>query len=67
MLRIRRPNGDELRVTRAEYRGEVLVHVRVWYQKAGEWLPGRAGIPLREDEVAEVASALSRIAGKLPS
>ncbi len=61
-LRLPRPNGDELRVTRMTFGGQLRTSVRIWYRKTdGEWAPGKQGIALHDDEVAQVAKALAQL------
>ncbi|ABI87959.1 transcriptional Coactivator p15 family protein [Burkholderia ambifaria AMMD] len=58
-LDIRRSDSERLRVTVSEYRGRVLVDLRIWFAaEHGEWKPGRAGVSLRPDQVGEVMQAL---------
>jgi len=58
-LDIRRSDSERLRVTVSEYRGRVLVDLRIWFAaEYGEWKPGRAGVSLRPDQVGEVMQAL---------
>jgi hypothetical protein len=66
-LRLPRPNGDELRVTRMTFGGQLRTSVRIWYRKTGgEWAPGKQGIALQEGEIAQVAKALFELADDLP-
>lgn len=58
-LNLRRSDSERLRVTVGEYRGRILVDFRIWYLAAsGEYKPGRAGISLLPDQVAEVTQGL---------
>ncbi|WP_165651200.1 transcriptional coactivator p15/PC4 family protein [Burkholderia gladioli] len=58
-LDIRRSETERLRVTMDEYRGRMLVDVRVWYvEPGGEWKPGRSGVSLRPEQLAQVVQAL---------
>jgi len=58
-LDLRRSNSERLRVTVGEYRGRVLVDLRIWFAtESGEWKPSRAGVSLRPDQVGEVMQAL---------
>ncbi|WP_233343576.1 transcriptional coactivator p15/PC4 family protein [Burkholderia cepacia] len=58
-LDLRRSDSERLRVTVGEYRGRMLVDLRIWFATdRGEWKPGRAGVSLRPDQVSEVMQAL---------
>ncbi|WP_232443291.1 transcriptional coactivator p15/PC4 family protein [Burkholderia ubonensis] len=58
-LDMRRSDSERLRVTVGEYRGRVLVDLRIWFAaEHGEWKPGRAGISLHPGQVVEVMQAL---------
>lgn len=58
-LDIRRSDSERLRVTVGEYRGRMLIDLRIWFAaEHGEWKPGRAGVSLRPDQVGEVMQAL---------
>jgi hypothetical protein len=59
MLDVRRSDSERLRVTVSEFRGRSLVDLRIWFaNESGEWKPGRAGVSLRVDQVAEVVQGL---------
>ncbi|WP_236873211.1 transcriptional coactivator p15/PC4 family protein [Burkholderia sp. MSMB0856] len=58
-LDIRRSDSERLRVTVSEYRGRVLVDLRIWFAaEHGEWKPGRSGVSLRPDQIGNVMQAL---------
>lgn len=58
-LNLRRSDSECLRVTVDEYRGRMLVDIRVWYvAPGGEWKPGRSGVSLRPEQLAQVVQAL---------
>ncbi|MDN7950417.1 transcriptional coactivator p15/PC4 family protein [Burkholderia multivorans] len=58
-LDLRRSDSERLRVTVSEYRGRTLIDVRIWFVvDGGEWKPGRAGVSLRPEHVAELMQAL---------
>ncbi|PRF75134.1 hypothetical protein C6Q12_17215 [Burkholderia multivorans] len=58
-LDLRRSDAERLRVTVGEYRGRTLIDVRIWFVvDGGEWKPGRAGVSLRPEHVAELMQAL---------
>ncbi|QBQ98483.1 hypothetical protein E1956_03345 [Paraburkholderia pallida] len=58
-LDIRRSDSERLRVTVSEYRGRVLIDLRVWYStESGEFKPSRAGVSLRPEQIGEVVQAL---------
>ncbi|WP_232438139.1 transcriptional coactivator p15/PC4 family protein [Burkholderia ubonensis] len=58
-LDMRRSDSERLRVTVSEYRGRVLVDLRIWFAaEHGEWKPGRSGVSLRPDQIGNVMQAL---------
>jgi hypothetical protein len=58
-LDIRKSDSERLRVTISEYRGRTFIDLRVWYStENGELKPGRAGVSLRPDQIAEVTQGL---------
>ncbi|RDK01629.1 transcriptional coactivator p15/PC4 family protein [Paraburkholderia lacunae] len=58
-LDIRKSDSERLRVTISEYRGRMFVDLRAWYvTESGEFKPGRAGVSLRPDQIAEVTQGL---------
>jgi hypothetical protein len=58
-LDMRRTDSERLRIVVSEYRGRTLIDLRVWYStESGEFRPGRAGVSLRPDQVAEVVQGL---------
>ena len=60
---LRRREGEELRVTLAEWEGETFVHLRVWRRDSrGRWYPARRGLALRAGELPDVLDALSAAA-----
>lgn len=58
-LDIRKSDSERLRVTISEYRGRAYVDLRTWYSiESGGFKPGRAGVSLRPDQIAEVVQGL---------
>ncbi|MBN3734929.1 hypothetical protein G3N98_28930 [Burkholderia sp. Tr-20390] len=58
-LNLRRSDSERLRVTVGEYRGRMLIDVRIWFvADGGEWKPGRAGVSLRPEQAGELMQAL---------
>jgi hypothetical protein len=58
-LDIRKSDSERLRITISEYRGRTFIDLRVWYSiESGEFKPGRAGVSLRPDQIAEVVQGL---------
>ncbi|MCC8396313.1 transcriptional coactivator p15/PC4 family protein [Paraburkholderia sp. MMS20-SJTR3] len=58
-LDIRKSDSERLRVTVSEYRGRTFIDLRVWYSiESGDYKPGRAGVSLRPDQIAEVVQGL---------
>ena len=53
--------GKDIRVEAKEYKGKFYVHLRRWYEKDGEWLPGAKGISLSMDEWKELVEKFSGI------
>ncbi|EPY53346.1 transcription coactivator PC4 [Schizosaccharomyces cryophilus OY26] len=61
-------DSGKKRVTLSEFRGTTYVHIREYYEKDGEMLPGKKGIALNPNEwmqfkrmVGEVTSALGLV------
>lgn len=62
MIVIEKNRSEEVRVTLDDFRGIILLNVRVWYQaEDGEMRPGKQGIALRPDRALEVAKAICTI------
>ena len=58
-LDIRRSDSERLRITISEYRGRTFVDLRVWYSaESGEFRPGRAGLTIRPEQMAEVMQGM---------
>ncbi len=58
-LDIRKSDGERLRINISDYRGRSFIDLRVWYStESGEYKPGRAGVSLRPDQVAQVVQGL---------
>ncbi|WP_232443295.1 transcriptional coactivator p15/PC4 family protein [Burkholderia ubonensis] len=58
-LDLRRSDTERLRVTVGEYRGRMLIDLRLWFVvDGGAWKPGRAGVSLRAEQAGEVMQAL---------
>ncbi|EIN02291.1 hypothetical protein WQE_04862 [Paraburkholderia hospita] len=58
-LDIRKSDSERLRINISDYRGRTFIDLRVWYStEAGEYKPGRAGVSLRPDQVAQVVQGL---------
>jgi hypothetical protein len=45
--------GKDIRIEANEYKGKFYIHIRRYYEKDGEWLPGAKGIALNESEWKE--------------
>ena len=57
-----RTNGSEVRLMRKQYRGKVLVDLRLyWLNKSGEWQATRKGATLKPEELPELIRALSAL------
>lgn len=67
------PRGDdELRVSyvqalAADGKTVSWISLRVFFQKDGTWLPGKAGLTIRNKELRSVAEALSEAANGTPT
>ncbi|VVG71651.1 hypothetical protein PAP18089_02636 [Pandoraea apista] len=58
-LDIRKSDSERLRITISEYRGRTFIDLRTWYStETGEFKPGRAGVTLRPDQIAEIVQGL---------
>lgn len=58
-LDIRKSDSERLRITISEYRGRTFIDLRAWYvTESGEFKPGRVGVSLRPDQIAEVTQGL---------
>lgn len=58
-LDIRKSDSERLRINISAYKGRTFIDLRVWYSTAsGEFKPGRAGVSLRPDQIAEVVQGL---------
>ena len=49
-----------IRVQKQEFKGQIFIHIRQWYEKDGEMRPGK-GIALKEEEWNEFLSKLPEI------
>lgn len=59
LLDIRKSDSERLRINISEYRGRTFIDLRVWYSiESGDFKPGRAGVSLRPDQVAEIVQGL---------
>lgn len=55
-----RPMGERLRLTVQPYRGAPRIDLRLWYVDAsGELQPGKKGMTVPTDAVADLVTALS--------
>ncbi|WP_243611641.1 transcriptional coactivator p15/PC4 family protein [Shimia aestuarii] len=53
-------SNEEIRVSLDEFRGHQLLNVRVWYRaEDDEMRPGRQGIAVKADLVADLLRAIS--------
>ncbi len=58
-LDIRKSDSERIRINISDYRGRTFIDLRVWYStENGEFKPGRAGVSLRPDQIAEVVQGL---------
>jgi len=53
--------GKDIRVEEKEFNGKSYIHIRRWYEKDGEMLPGAKGISLTEEEWSEFSSKFDDI------
>ncbi|KIW10979.1 hypothetical protein PV08_10278 [Exophiala spinifera] len=53
------------RVTISEFKGKTLVNVREYYQKDGEWLPGKKGISMSIEQYSALIGLMPQIEGLL--
>ncbi len=63
------PTGpkQEIRITERVHNGRRVISIRAWYRAANdEWRPGREGIELRPEVLAEVLQTAEKT-GTLPS
>jgi Transcriptional Coactivator p15 (PC4) len=61
-----RNQGDELRVSLAEFNGFAFVSIRVWERdRSGAWWPTKKGASIRLRECGELAEVLARVAGRI--
>ena len=59
LLDIRKSDSERIRINISDYRGRTFIDLRVWYStESGEFKPGRAGVSLRPDQIAEVVQGL---------
>lgn len=59
MIVIEKNRSEEVRVTLDDFRGIILLNVRVWYQaEDGQMRPGKQGIALRPERALELAEAI---------
>lgn len=62
--------GWELRITKSHYRGQDLIDIRLWLDRAlppaeGEWKPTKKGIALRPELLEKLIEALGEAQRKL--
>lgn len=54
-----RKNGEELRVTLSEFKGNHYLAFRKWYEgRDGERRPSKEGVSFRQSEIATIANAI---------
>ena len=60
---IDRREGEQLRITYAEFKGRQYVHFRVYFLSDvdGEWHPTRAGVTIAADRFHEIESAVAEV------
>ena len=59
---IRKNSREEIRVSLDDFKGQMLVNLRVWFQgETGQMLPGKQGIAFRVDTLPEVLVALHKV------
>lgn len=59
MIVIPKNRTEEVRVSLDDFRGILLLNVRVWFQADdGQLRPGKQGIALRPDRALELAEAI---------
>jgi len=57
--------NDVKRVTVRNFKGTIYVDIREFYQKDGDWLPGKKGLALKCEEWAATKPAMDEILGKI--
>jgi Transcriptional Coactivator p15 (PC4) len=61
-----RNQGDELRVSLAEFNGFKFISLRVWERdRSGAWWPTKKGASIRLRECGELAEVLAHVAGRI--
>ncbi|EXJ60175.1 hypothetical protein A1O7_04327 [Cladophialophora yegresii CBS 114405] len=55
------------RVTLSEYKGQTMVGIREYYEKDGQWLPGKKGISLTLDQYSALIQITPQIEDLLKS
>lgn len=64
LLTLPRGQGQELRLTRSEFKGHPFLSLRVWERgQGGAYFPSKSGVSIRLHEVPELAEALATVAG----
>ena len=60
--RIEKRDGEEIRATVSEYRGEEYLSLRVYFRSQdGQWLPTRKGITLASSRLDELEIAITKL------
>jgi hypothetical protein len=64
--RTKRGEGPEkLRIALKEYEGHPYLDLRIWWQRQGQWLPGKKGVTLRARDLADVQRVLAEAAKRM--
>jgi hypothetical protein len=53
---------ENLRVSLDHYAGHNLCNLRVWFQLAGDWRPGKQGLAVRVEQLPQLIKALQEAA-----
>jgi hypothetical protein len=65
---IRKNAREEIRISRSEFKGYDIVHIRVWFKDhdTGEMRPSRHGLAFRAELVDEVIEGLQAAKDEAP-
>lgn len=61
-----RPNGEQVRLAKSEFKGKSYFSLRAWYdaEGTGDWRPGKNGINLPIEELPAFLALVDHLRGE---